>query len=360
MEAPLPELGRVPVVDTGYTEQRVAFQRFDPQERARPDANRLADWHWRKTPDAQYKRRTFQGFAQSGEKSAHFHAADLIQRESGKNTGGKGKESFWQLRSMRPYNLHGALHVTPSVRFDCVAGCGVCCKDRFVPLTLAETEQWLARGDDVVVLLEAFATEQSPDASAEYWHHHARSDAARSGTADLQVIAVLAAANLQGCPNQLADTRCGIYSERPLVCRIYPMEINPFIPLAPANKECPTSAWSSPTGEQLIASDGQPPLALRQLIEASRQADREDALAKVDICRHLGFDTTAWKGNGFAIYFPEREQLLQAIALQRSTTAPAVQWRVRAHGEPLLKHLTQLGVQLAEEAPDHVFIPLAG
>jgi Fe-S-cluster containining protein len=246
------------------------------------------------------------------------------------------------------------------VHFNCLPGCGVCCKGRFVPLTLAETQAWLDRGDDVVVLLEAFSTEAANEPSPEYRHNHARSASARSGSADVQVIAVFAAANLQGCPNQLADSRCGIYTERPLVCRIYPMEVNPFIALDPATKECPQDAWSQAAGEQLIASDGLPPPPLRQWIEDSRQADRNDAQAKVEICRHLGFTTAAWKGNGFTVYFPSNEQMRLAIARQSSTLAPDVQWRVRAHGEPMLDQLERLGVQLAGEAPDQVFIPLAG
>jgi len=41
------------------------------------------------------------------------------------------------------------------IRFAC-NGCGVCCKGRLIPLTLSETRQWLLRGHDVAVLLEAF------------------------------------------------------------------------------------------------------------------------------------------------------------------------------------------------------------
>lgn len=244
------------------------------------------------------------------------------------------------------------------VHFNCIAGCGACCKGRFVPLTLAETEAWLARGDDVVVLLEAFATLDTSEASAEYRHNHARSAAARSGSADIQIIAVFAAANLQGCPNQLADSRCGIYTERPLVCRIYPMEVNPFIAMDPAAKECPAGAWSQTIEAPLIASDGLPPPALRQLIDASRQADRDDAQAKVDICRHLGFATAAWKGNGFSVFFPSTEQLQEAIVRQRVMQPSRAPWHLHVHGEALHEQLVQQGMLLTSDASDHVFIPL--
>ncbi|WP_367889644.1 YkgJ family cysteine cluster protein [Burkholderia sp. L27(2015)] len=38
--------------------------------------------------------------------------------------------------------------------------------------------------------------------------------------------------------------RCGIYEQRPLVCRIYPAEISPFVELTPMHKACPPDAWT--------------------------------------------------------------------------------------------------------------------
>lgn len=245
------------------------------------------------------------------------------------------------------------------VSFRCV-GCGDCCKGRFVPLTLSETAAWLARGDDVVVLLEAFEPDETDSPSAEYRHNVARSDRGRSGTAEVQVIAIFAASVLQGCPNLGVDNACTIYSERPLVCRIYPMEINPFISLVPTTKECPDDAWNSSVGEWLIASDGQAVAGLQQLIDASRIADREDAQAKIAICQQLGITTAAWKGNGLAVHFPEHRKLLQAIAEQPSKLATEQPWRIHAHGEDLLQYLQESGVALHSGTQDHLFIPLPG
>ena len=42
-----------------------------------------------------------------------------------------------------------------AIRFAC-NGCGTCCKGRLIPLTLNETRQWLQRGHEVAVILEAF------------------------------------------------------------------------------------------------------------------------------------------------------------------------------------------------------------
>ena len=39
--------------------------------------------------------------------------------------------------------------------FSCV-GCGKCCNDHHVPLTLAETRMWAADGGQVIVLVEGF------------------------------------------------------------------------------------------------------------------------------------------------------------------------------------------------------------
>ena len=39
--------------------------------------------------------------------------------------------------------------------FSCV-GCGKCCNDHHVPLTLPEARMWAADGGQVIVLVEAF------------------------------------------------------------------------------------------------------------------------------------------------------------------------------------------------------------
>ncbi len=63
------------------------------------------------------------------------------------------------------------------------------------------------------------------------------------------MMASLADGSMSGLARQ---DRCGIYEERPLVCRIYPAEISPFITLDPADKVCPPEMWEA--GE-IIVSD---------------------------------------------------------------------------------------------------------
>lgn len=103
------------------------------------------------------------------------------------------------------------------------------------------------------------------------------------------------------------------------MCRIYPMEISPFITLKPSEKDCPPESWSDQAKDLLIASDGSVSAELSALIEASRSADCCDALQKVSICELLGFNVTAWKGNGYALYLPERRQLSEAIERSAAT-----------------------------------------
>jgi hypothetical protein len=96
--------------------------------------------------------------------------------------------------------------------------------------------------------------------------------------------------NREHCRNLDADDRCTIYEIRPLVCRIYPMEINPHIPLRPEAMDCPSEAWQS--GPPLIHGQHLVDRRLAELIERSRQADRDDIRGKVAICQALGIDTS--------------------------------------------------------------------
>ncbi|WP_244509794.1 YkgJ family cysteine cluster protein [Pseudomonas monteilii] len=113
-------------------------------------------------------------------------------------------------------------------RFACV-GCGACCKGRFVPLTLTETALWLGRGHSVAVLLEAFDESAWPPGAPEFDYHRLRSAPVKCGSSSLNVIAILAANVIPQCPNLGANNLCSIYSERPLVCRIYPWRSTPSL-----------------------------------------------------------------------------------------------------------------------------------
>ncbi|WP_122318620.1 YkgJ family cysteine cluster protein [Pseudomonas cichorii] len=240
------------------------------------------------------------------------------------------------------------------IRYNCV-GCGICCKGRLIPLTLAEAEQWLARGHDVAIVLEAFNELSWPPGSGQYAHSAGRSVAVNSDESSIRVIAVFVANALDQCPNLRADNLCGIYEERPLVCRIYPMEINPFIEMSQDNKLCPPESWGS---GDILCSDGVANPELQALVQRSRQADVADAADKIAICAHLGIKVASWKENAFAIYFPERLKLIEAINSSKEVTVDdwSEDWKVRADDPQLRERLIAHSVPLADsDAADYIF-----
>ncbi|MBD8707172.1 YkgJ family cysteine cluster protein [Pseudomonas sp. CFBP 13711] len=241
-------------------------------------------------------------------------------------------------------------------RFSCV-GCGACCKGRFIPLTLGETKQWLERGDDVAVLLEAFSRPYWAASEQEYQHSLQRSAQVSCGATQVHVTAIFAAHALTQCPNLQRDDLCGIYENRPLVCRIYPMEINPFIELEPLAKDCPPEAWEPNT---IIISDASADPTLSSLIQASRRADRNDARLKLSICNQMGINVAAWKAEAFVIHFPARDQFLQAVNDQASSfqddQSDLGGWTLRVAGADLSNELKNGKLALDEtENPSYIF-----
>lgn len=171
-----------------------------------------------------------------------------------------------------------------SIRFAC-NGCGICCKGRLVPLTLNETRQWLERGHEVAIILEAFEQSIWTAGPQQFAHAAGRAVEVPCGNSHVRAVAVFAGNALVQCQSLGDDGCCGIYEERPLVCRIYPAEINPFIALDRENKICPPEVWEE--GEVLFTDRIVDPVLADQ-IERSRQADREDAQAKIALCEALG------------------------------------------------------------------------
>jgi Fe-S-cluster containining protein len=127
-----------------------------------------------------------------------------------------------------------------------------------------------------------------------------------------RVVTVLAA-NLAGaCPNLQPDLRCGIYERRPLVCRIYPAEINPFVRLDPAKKGCPPEAWTP--DHPLLQRDGRVvDEVVRRNVEQSRATDARDAEVKGRLCAALHLECAALADEGFVVYSPERRMLWAAL-----------------------------------------------
>ncbi len=219
---------------------------------------------------------------------------------------------------------HDASGAPLSLNFECAPECGGCCRDLRLPLTIAEAIAWLERDGQLELLCEAipWESEPAPDQLVAA-HKRRRSFPASSGKLPIRVIVVLAARFVDGCPNLLPDMRCGIYHERPLVCRIYPAEINPFISLEPSQKMCPPSAWQKPTPfmregriiDAQVADD----------IASSREADHREAPLKARVCAALGVDIAAFSTLGFAVHHPDRDALLHALrSVQANAASEAV------------------------------------
>lgn len=198
------------------------------------------------------------------------------------------------------------------VHFGCTL-CGKCCTDLRVPLTIVEAMQWLERGHTVEILCDAIPWPLEPasdDALAQY--RRAATFAARSGTLPVRIGLILVATHAGRCPNLGDDNRCRIYASRPMVCQIYPAEINPFVQFSSAAKACPPDAWDGLTPAFL--RNGQwVSESLRATIERSRNTTRSDARHKPAICAVLNISVAAQANEGYVIHRPPAGQLYEAL-----------------------------------------------
>ncbi|SHM78367.1 Fe-S-cluster containining protein [Pseudomonas asturiensis] len=246
-----------------------------------------------------------------------------------------------------------------NTQFSCT-GCGGCCTDHHVPLTLTEATQWAADGGTVIVLTEAFLANGYGVPEAQLTHATRRSTEVNTGQTTAHVAITFAAYNVGRCRNLDDENLCRIYERRPLVCRIYPMEINPHIPLRPETKGCPPESWEQ--GPDLIVGGKLVDTHLTALIEQSRQADRDEIKAKQSICQRLGIRTTALKGNGFVAYLPDMAAFAEAIAQGVRNESEALEdqgWEFHVAGQTVIDTLKQAGAEVTGREPvSYLFIPL--
>ena len=140
--------------------------------------------------------------------------------------------------------IESSMNDTPTdLDFAC-NGCGGCCRDLRIPLTIGEAIAWLQRGGHVELLCDAMPWLVGPERQrVRRVQARVRSSAALSGSLPVRITVMLTATHAGPCPNLGDDMRCAIYDARPLVCRIYPAEVNPFVPLVPDGKQCTPDAW---------------------------------------------------------------------------------------------------------------------
>lgn len=220
---------------------------------------------------------------------------------------------------------------------------------------------WAADGGQVIVLIEAFLSNGLGLPTGQRAHAQQRSALVRSGATQAQVAITFAAYNVDRCRNLDEQNLCRIYERRPLVCRIYPMEINPHIPLDTGVKQCPPESWD--TGPQLILGGKLVDTELAGLIERSRQADREEIGTKERICTALGIHTTALKGDGFTAYLPDMGAFATALDSVRNAPVghPASDWQFHLSSDEVAEQVMASGARVTTEvAPEYAFISLRG
>jgi Fe-S-cluster containining protein len=198
------------------------------------------------------------------------------------------------------------------IHFSCTV-CGKCCHKLKLPLTITEAMQWLTDGNELQIICEALPWAEEPaDDDPQAAHRRRRSFATISGSMPARVIVILAATFEGACPYLRSDMKCDMYPDRPLVCRIYPAEINPFIELQPKNKACPPEAWS--TDRPLFQRNGRlMDAGIRELIQESRDTDIREVESKRRLCSTLGIDSAALAGEGFVVHSPDRSEMLAEL-----------------------------------------------
>jgi hypothetical protein len=182
---------------------------------------------------------------------------------------------------------------------------------------------------EIQLLCEASPWSAELDDDPKAAHFRRRSFPVMSGSMPTRVVLVFLANIVGPCPNLLPDLRCGIYANRPLVCRIYPAEINPFIPFKPASKLCPPEAWAS-SGPLFRSGEELTDPVLKQDIERSRNADAEEVDLKHRLCVALNIVHAALVHEAVLVYSPTFRDIVSALTIAiagKIDETPSPEWR---------------------------------
>lgn len=234
------------------------------------------------------------------------------------------------------------------IKFSCTL-CGRCCHNHSLPLTLDEAISWLEDDGKVDIFCEAdLWLSEPPKEDLSAAHRRKRSFAASCGSTRVRITVLLVGVVSGACKNLGDDLKCRIYERRPLVCRIYPAEINPFIQLNTAGKACPPEAWVS--GRTMLSDGTIVDRDMQSLVEKSRRIDQEDVAQKSLLCSHLSIDVAAVAGEGFVTYEPDRNTLLDALREARVADPETVQsdraWRLYSPSVAKIESLRAIGAEL--------------
>lgn len=208
------------------------------------------------------------------------------------------------------------------VRFDCTQ-CGKCCHDLKLPLSVDEAIAWAGQGHTVRLLIDARPDEGAPSSdAAEVRYRYERAFSGTSGAVPVRINVMLVAFHDGPCPHLTAEMLCGNYEARPRVCRIYPAEAVPGIPILPERKLCPPEAWGADqplfeVGGRVVSDE------TRRLIDEQRAVMLDDIPAKAWVSALLGIDTAAFGNEGLSVHSPAPAQLAAALAEARSKSEPA-------------------------------------
>lgn len=234
------------------------------------------------------------------------------------------------------------------LNFSCTM-CGRCCHGLRLPLGMAEARTWLHEGGDVEIFCEAIPWPQEPPADdGVAQHKRKRSFPTASGTLPVRVTVSLLATFAGACPNLRSDMSCGIYERRPMACRIYPAEVNPFLSLDPLQKLCPPEAWETATVLQNDEGNWADETVADAVVRR-RGADYSEADAKGRLCDLLGVTEAGLTNEGVVTHTPEPSQLLAAldvVLVEASNESFKPDWVLVSHRPNTLALLASAGANL--------------
>ena len=137
------------------------------------------------------------------------------------------------------------------------------------------------------------------------------------------------------------------HARRPLVCRIYPAEVNRFIALAPANKACPAEAWAKHL-PVLQRADRIVDQHVIDDIRRSREAGAADVGVKQRLCSRLQISDAGIANEGLCAHTVDQATLLNELApgaAQIPAGSPPLDWRLVSNRAKTVTALLSVGAR---------------